>query len=314
VEEADQIRDAARLLEQRTEMLESALAAVDEAERQRAARVSTAEKRLSVADNTRAEAVERARKEVEQAESEHRTEVAKARARLRETFRVPAQGLEMSRGSLRLGEHFLETPERTLPVAGLNILVGSARDLWTRHRPLMIELIVIHSPDTSAFLTALLMGTAERFVLFKSRIGAVLWRWPPGEDKESRRFLATVEEQAVRAAIALEKRRVVQREAQQALEEILRDRSRIESARAQLALLEGGHEASSDIRRARLELERVERDSRELDSARRRVAELVEELLTPPEPPPALREARIQSSGAGRPGPAAHSGDQGDLR
>jgi hypothetical protein len=288
VKEADEIRGAARLLEERANLLQSALAGIEEAERQRAKAASEARERLAGAQSARRRAIRQAEQAVEQARLAHRAAIATARAGMRSVWRIPAGELKAVLGEMRMHANFLKTPQRVLPAGGLGALIGTAGDLWDRYRSPLIDLVVLERPETAAFLTAMLNRTDQLFVLFRSSIAVILWPCPEGRERDAERFVAVVAEQAAQAASGRDRRQRLQAEAEQHLATTVGDRSDIEAAEAALLEAESDHDLLAEVERAERHLEQVKRNVPELAEARQRLANAIRQVLTPPE---ALRTA-----------------------
>jgi hypothetical protein len=283
VKEADDIRAGAELLDQRTQSLRAALSGVEEAEAMQARATRTAREELLAAETTRLEAIRRARRGVEEAKFAHASAIKKARAAFRSATRVSAGELKAGLGSLRIRSTLLETSRGVLPAASLTTDMGSAVELWQRHRELMADLALLELPETAAFVTSLLGGTDTQFVLFISAVGVILWSCPEGQAAAAKRFLGTVRVEAERAATTRNERDSLQQEAERQIEAAMGDRSSIDAAEAELARVQVHHDLLESIEQARRRVARLEKGLPELREAQQRLAQVVSELLTAPE-------------------------------
>ena len=284
VKEADDVLRAARNLDERAALLTAGLAEVDEAERMRADSAVAAQKELATAEEVRLRSLQEARRAVEAAEAAHAWAVAEARGRLRAVLTPGSGELKAGLGLLRLHAGVLETPTGRLPAAGLSAYADTAAELWRQHRNPLAELILLETPEAESFLTALTEGGSALFLLIVGPTGATLWACPPGQEKGARRFAAVVAEHAREAAAARQERDVKARKAENELESVTRDRSRVESAEAELARVEADPGLLGAIDDARHRLERARADTPELTDARRKVLELARRVSAPPEP------------------------------
>jgi hypothetical protein len=283
VKEADDIRAGAEVLDQRTQALRAALSGVEEAEGMQARATLTARQELLAAENARLEAIRRARRSVEEANFAHASAVKKARAAFRSATRVSAGELKAGLGPLRIRSALLETSRGVLPAAGLTTDMGTALELWRRHREVMADLALLELPETAAFVTSLLSGADTQFVLFISPVGVTLWSCPEGQATAARRFLGTVRVQAERAGTARSERDSSQQEAERQVQVAMGDRSSIEAAEAELARVQADQDLLGSIEGARRRLARLEQGLPELREAQQRLAQVVSELLTAPE-------------------------------
>jgi hypothetical protein len=283
VKEADEIRAAAAHLEERTDVLRSALASKEEADRVRAEAVAAARKRLETAQKARQGRIREAREAIGEAESAYRAALARARVRMRSAWKGPPGELRATLGDKRMYARVLQTPQRVLPAAGLSTFTGTADELWGRHRALLIDLVILELPETAAFLTAMVNRADTLFVLFRSPVGVVLWPCPAGKEQDAKRFVAAADEQAAREVAAREKLESGRRDAEQRLEATIRDRSMIESAKSELARLQNDPGELADIQEAERHLEDVERNLPEAAQAQQGLAHVIRRLLSPPE-------------------------------
>src|SRR5207245_5459623 len=132
-------------------------------------------------------------------------------------------------------------------------------------------------------------GGNSLFLLIMGPTGAALWACPPGQEKGARRFAAVVAEHAREAAAARQERDAKSRKAENDLESITRDRSKVEAAEAELARVEADPGLLGAIDEARHRLERARADTPELNETRRKVLDLARRVIAPPAPLPAAR-------------------------
>jgi hypothetical protein len=284
VKEADDILAGARNLDERAAMLTAGLAEVDEAERMRADAAVAAQKELAAAEEARLKALQEARRAVETAEAGQAWAVAEARGRLRAVLTPGSGELKAGLGLLRLHATLLETPNGRLPAAGLSAYADTATQLWKEHRDTLADLVLLETPEAENFLTALTEGSSALFLLITGPTGALLWASPPGQEKGARRFAAVVTEHSREAIAARQERDTKARKAENELDSVTRDRSRIESAEAELARIEADPALLGAIDDARQRLERARADTPELNDARRKVLELARRVIASPEP------------------------------
>ncbi|MDQ6792706.1 MAG: hypothetical protein M3075_18990 [Candidatus Dormibacteraeota bacterium] len=284
VKEADDGLAAARILEERSTLLTSALEQVQKAEGVQAEAQATARRELAAMEEARLEAIRRAEKGLEDARSGRDAALAEARDRFRSTLSTGMGDLEVGLGQLYLHSRVLRTPSGSLPTAGLIAAEGTAATLWRSHRELLSGLVVLELPETASFLTALVTGSDTLFVLFKNSTGAALWMCPTGQEVAARRFLVALREQARQADAGSDQSEARAREAEQTLEALGRDRSSVEAAEKELARVKADQELQAAIERARRNLEQAGNPISQLVAARKKVEEEVSRLLTPPEP------------------------------
>jgi DNA repair exonuclease SbcCD ATPase subunit len=284
VKEADDVLGAARNLDERAALLTAGLAEVDEAERMRADAAVSAQKELATAEEVRLRSLQEARRAVEAAEAAHAWAVAEARGRLRSVLTPGSGELKAGLGLLRLHATVLETPSGRLPAAGLAAYADTAGELWRQHRNPLVDLILLETPEAESFLTALTEGGSALFLLIIGPTGAALWSCPPGQEKGARRFAAVVAEHAREAAADKQEREAKARKAENELDSVTRDRSRVEAAEAELARIEADPGLLGAIDEARQRLERARADTPELTDARSKVVELARRVIAPPEP------------------------------
>jgi hypothetical protein len=266
VKEADDALAAARILEERSALVTSALDQVQKAERVQAEAQAAARRELAAREEARLEAI------------------AEARDRFRSTLRTGMGDLEVGLGQLYLHSRVLRTPSGSLPTAGLIAAEGTATTLWRSHRELLGGLVVLELPETASFLTALVTGSDTLFVLFKNRTGAALWMCPTGQEVAARRFLVALREQARQAEAGGGESEARARDAEQKLEALGRDRSSVEAAEKELARVKADLDLQAAIESARQKVEQADNPIPELVAARKKVDEEVSRLLTPPEP------------------------------
>jgi hypothetical protein len=284
VKEADDALAAARILEERSALLTSALDQVQEAERIQAEAQAAARKALAAAEEARLEAIRSAEKGLEEARSAHSSALAEARDRFRSTLKSGKGDLEAGLGPLYLHSRVLRTPSGSLPTAGLIAAEGTAAALWSSHRELLGDLVVLELPETASFLTALATGSETFFALFKNRTGAALWVCPAGQEVAARRFLIALREQVRQADAGSEQIQASVREAEETLEALSRDRSSVEAAQREVARVQTDQQLHAAIERARRNLEQAGNPIPQLVAARKKVEEEVNKLLTPPDP------------------------------
>jgi hypothetical protein len=282
--EADDLLATARMLDERAAMLTAGLAEVDEAERMRADAAVAAQKELAAAEDARVKALQRARKAVDLAEAAHASAVSDARARLSAVLTPGTGELKAGLGPLRLHESLLETSSGRLPVAGLAAYADTAPQLWRDHREQLSDLLLLEGPEAENFRTALTHRSAALFLLIYGQGGATLLSCPAGQEKAARRFAAKVTEQAAEATRARNERLELARKAEAELDAIIRDRSPIDAAEADLARTEADPALLGAIDDARQRLERARADTPELIEARRKLLEIATRLTSPPEP------------------------------
>lgn len=284
LKEADDILAAASMLDERAALMTAGLAEVDEAERMRADAAVAGQKELAAAEAARLRALQDARRAVEAAESQHAWRVSEARNRLRAVLTPGAGELKAGLGLLRLHAMLLETPSARLPAAGLTAYADRAAALWREHREPLSDLVLLESPESENFLSALSERSGTLFLLLTCPTGAALWACPPGQENAARRFAAVVNEHSREASAVKEEREVKARKAENELEVITRDRSVVEAAEAELARIEADPGLLGAIDEARQRLERARADTPELIDARRKVMELARRVIASPEP------------------------------
>jgi hypothetical protein len=292
LKEADDRLVSARLLEQRASLLTAGLAEVDEAERMRADAAVAAQKQLSAAEGARAKALENARKAVDAAERAHASAVAEARLALRSVLSPGAGELKGGVGPLRLHTTLLETPHGRIPAAGCTAVAGTASALWRQHREVLHDLVLLESPEGEAFREALSESKDGLFLLIRSRTASVLWPCPAGQEKGAERFAAMISDHAKQAEQDTAERDAIARKSEQNLDAVIRDRSKIQAAEAELARVEADGNLLGAIDEARQRLDRARADTPELTQARRKVMELARRVVASPEP---LKEATALS-------------------
>lgn len=284
LKEADDTLSAARLLDERADLLRTGLSEVDEAERMRADAAVAGQKELAAAEEARLKALQEARRAVETAESQHAWRISEARNRLRAVLTPGSGELKAGLGLLRLHAALLETPGGRLPAAGLRAVADSATMLWRNYREPLLDLVLLETPEAESFLTALTERSTSIFLLITGPTGSALWACPPGQENAARRFAAVVTEHAREAAAVKEERDARARKAENELDVITRDRSPVEAAESELARIEADPSLLGAIDDARQRLERARADTPELNDARRKVLELSRRVIAPPEP------------------------------
>jgi hypothetical protein len=290
VKEADDVLAAAALLDERAALLIAGLAEVDEAERIRADAAVAAQKDLAAAEDARLKALQQARRSIEAAESAHAHAVSEARAHLAAVLNPGLGDLRMGLGPLRLYDTVLEGPSGRLSAAGLRAFVDTAVALWRDHRePLADLLAVLQTDEADRFRAALTQRSGDLFILILATNGTTLLACPVGQELAARRFAAAVRDHAGEAARAKTERQARADQADAALDAVIRDRSQIEAAEAELARVEADPALQGAIDDARKRLERARADTPEVIEARRKLQELARRLVAPPEPLPAVR-------------------------
>lgn len=284
LKEADDRLFVARLLEDRAGMLTSGLAEVDEAERMRADAAVAAQQQLTAAENTRLREREKARKAVEGAEAAHATAVSDARQRLRAVLTPGAGELKGGVGPLRLHDMLLETPSGRMPAAGAKAYADRASALWSSHREVLHDVVLLQAPESEAFRDALADRSDALFLLLISPTGIVLWPCPQGHEKATWRFAEVVNHHAQDAARVKADRDAAALKAEEELESITRDRSSVQAAESELGRVEADPELLGAIDEARGRLERARADTPELNEARRKLLERARRVVAPPDP------------------------------
>ncbi|MBJ7612580.1 MAG: hypothetical protein DLM67_07690 [Candidatus Nephthysia bennettiae] len=282
--EADDVLTVAHMLDERAGQLNSGVAEVEGAERQRAEIAVSAQGELTSAEEARTRALDGARKAIESAELAHRRAVSGARAHLRSLLTPGPGELKAALGALRLHATSLETPAGRLPAAGLSGFADSAEALWQEHRRTLADLVLVGAPETDAFLTALTEKSPALFLLFDGPAAKALCAVPSNQGPEAQRFAATLTRQGAEAKRAAGERDATTRQAESDLEAALRNRSSVEAAEGELSRLEGNPALLGAIDASRRRLERARGDTPELIAARRRVVEVARQLVAPPEP------------------------------
>jgi hypothetical protein len=287
LKEADDKLVAARLLEERASLLTAGLAEVDEAERMRADAAVAAQKQLSAAEEARVKALENTRKAVEAAEAAHASAVSDARLHLKTVLTPGAVELKGGVGPLRLHSTLLETPGGRLPANGASAFAGTAHDLWRNHREVLHDLVLLETHEGQAFRDALTQGNSDIFLLIKARTATVLWPCPAGQEKATERFAHVVNQHAKEAEANTTERDQSAGRAENQLSNVIRDRSKIEAAEAELGRVEADPDLLGAIDEARQRLAQARADTPELNQARRKLLELARRVAAPPE---ALKE------------------------
>lgn len=284
VKEADDALTSARLLDDEAGLLGAALADVREAEHRQEEVRAAARRELAAVETARLEAIRRAEQALDEARSAHASALKAARGHFRSALNLGKGELEAGLGRLHLHSRVLNTPSGSLPAAALGAYQGTAPALWREHRDLLADLVLLELPETASFLTALITESDTLFLLFKNRTGAALWACPTGQEVAARRFLSSLRDQAQKAAAAAEEEQARAREAEQHVHSLRRDRSSIEAAEAQQALVQTNHGLLPAIEQARRKVKQVEIPIPQLVEANKRLSEAVTRLLTPPEP------------------------------
>ena len=284
VKEADDALTSARLLDDEAALLAAVLADVREAERIQEEGKAAARGELAAVETARLEAIRRAERALEEARSAHASALKQARDGFRAALNIGKGELEAGLGRLHLHSRVLNTPSGSLPTAALAAFQGTATALWREHRDLLADLVLLELPETASFLTALITQSDTLFLLFKNRTGAGLWVCPTGQEVAARRFLSSLGDQAQKASAAAEEEQARAREAEQHLHSLRRDRSSVETAEAQLGLVQTDHGLLLAIDQARQKVQQAEIAIPQLVEANKRLSEAVTRLLTSPEP------------------------------
>lgn len=282
IKEADDVLASAVLLEQWSTRLRDALSEVDEAERMRADSTVALQNELASTEERRLRTIQEASRAVDLARAAHSRAVSEARARLRAALTPGPGELKGGLGLLRLHANLLETPAGRLPAAGLTIFVDTAAALWRHHRDRLSDLLAVAAPDTETFLTALTERKETLFLLIIGTTGTVLWACPDGQETQARHFAALIANHGRERAANPDDEAAASREKE--LDQLVRDRSSIETAEAELERVEGDPSLLGAIDEARRRLEQARADTPELIAARRKVMELARRLATAPEP------------------------------
>jgi hypothetical protein len=264
VKEADDVLEVARLLDRRAVRITEALAAADESERARALAIEAARRELEAAEAARREAAEAAAREVARAEAAREAERREMRVRLRAALAPPAGAPDAQVGPLCVLAGSVATPAGQLPIDGARAWAESAVALWRQHRDLLVDVLLLETPEADAFLRCLTERRRDLFLLLAARPSALLWHCPAGEEKPLRRFVAALNRRAEPAAAGLEERLRVADE----LRAELAGEVRSWPARAEAV---AAARAEAEARRD----EAVEEARRRLDAARREPPELV---------------------------------------
>jgi hypothetical protein len=284
IKEADDVLDQAGLLDERASLLMAGLAEVEEAERMRADAAVAAQKELAGAEAARALALDGARAAVRAADRDHADSVATAQVGFEEVLTPQAGELKATCGPLRLFANLLESPGGRQPAAGLAVFLDTAPVLWREHRELIADVLLLETSDSDRFRTALAKREPELFMLAAGRRGACLMPCPPSQQRAAQRLAATAAEQTPEAERAEVGRQQQARLAEDRLEEIVRDRSKVEVAEAELVRVDADHGLRSAIDEGRRRLMLARADTPEIVEARRKLTELARRMTAPPAP------------------------------
>jgi hypothetical protein len=285
IREADDEIAVARALQARAEILRTLSSEVEEAERAHAAAVAAAHADVVAAERTRSSAIDRARKRLEAARSVPQISASEMRSRhLAMTLGRNDLRLEMQLDGLRLRSTNVVTPTATLPLRGLISDVGTAAVLWTRHRAVLADLLLLESPEALRFLAALTAGEDLRFLLLVGKTGTVLRPCSPGEEEAAGRFARNLARQAAAIELEREARQEERRKVERELEAIVGRRDAIKAAEDELRVTETDPELAAAIQVARLRLKRVKADKRAVIEARRRLEQALEPVVVAPAP------------------------------
>ena len=286
--EADEMLASAHLLEERGLELRKARADLSELEQEQQRRVEEAAQEVAAATAGRESAVADIEATVRAAEME-REQAVEDLTRALGGLRMPGPGPEIARlQDAVLYANRIDTPDGRGPVDGGEVHVGTAAELWAKHRPVLTELLLLESTGAGRFHESLAVDGEEGYALVLTRHVSSIVPFPPGEAEAAREFARRLEE-ANRDSSAEHRRRQEQvRAAEEAMEVALGDSSRVDAARAELERAMGDPELEAPIRDAERRLRAAERAPAGLESARVKVREAAAALL---KPPPALRAA-----------------------
>jgi hypothetical protein len=282
--DADDQLDVAHALEEHAVLLNAVLAGLAKAELVHADTVVSAETALEAAERARLDAINRARDAVHTARSRRRPAPAETLARLRAARDLDRDEHLSEFGGLRLFFRRLETPAGVLPVSGLKVYVGTARELWHKHREPLADLVSLESPEALRFLTALTKEDDGAFLLLTGSAGSAIVACPQQPSGDVRQFAELIRQQARQAEIAKRSWDGWLKEVEHDLEVVIRHRSTIEAAEAELVRVEGDPELRRAIDDARERLQRNKRETPTVLLARRRLEEVMRPLVQAPEP------------------------------
>ena len=282
--EADEMLASARLLEERALGLQKARAELIEREQEHRKRVEEATQDVAEAATAREAAVADIEAKVRAAEMEREQAVEDLTRALR-GLRMPGPGSELARlQDAVIYANRIDTPDGRGPVDGAQVHVGSAAELWAKHRPVLTELLMLDSTGAGRFHESLAAEGDEGYALLVTRHVRSIVPFPPGDAEEAKEFARQVEE-AARDSSAEHRRWQEQvRAAEEALEVAMGDSSRVDAARAELERAMADPELETPIREAERRLRAGERPPAALESARVKVREAAAELLRPPPP------------------------------
>jgi hypothetical protein len=282
--DADDQLDVAHALEEHAVLLNAVLAGLSKAELVHTDTVVSAQTALEAAERARLDAINRARDAVHTARSRRRPAPAETLARLRAARDLDRDEHLSEFGGLRLFFRRLETPAGVLPVSGLKVYVGTARELWHKHREPLADLVSLESPQALRFLTALTKEDDGAFLLLTGSAGSAIVACPQQPSGDVRQFAELIRQQARQAEIAKRSWDGRLKEVEHDLEVVIRHRSTIEAAEAELVRVEGDPELRRAIDDARERLQRNKRETPTVLLARRRLEEVMRPLVQAPEP------------------------------
>jgi hypothetical protein len=284
LKDADDHLHVARRLDGQGRALMDGLAAMDVAERERAAAEYAAWRALAAAEDARRAAIEAAERRLADIQGERGSAVREARAQLRAAL-APAPATVLAQaGPLRLTDAGLETPAGRVPAAGLSVAAGSAVTLWREHRDVLLDVLLGEAGDADEFLRCLGERRRDGFLLVAGRHHAAVWRCPPGEERAAKRFAGAIETGARRAEAAAAGDGESQVRAVAAAVARCRPSPALTGARAEVARVRDDPELLRAIQDARARLEAVRAGTPELTAATSHLAYLVESVTTRPRP------------------------------
>ena len=287
--EADELLASARALEERALELQKARAELQEREAELRRGVEEAAQQVAEATAAREAALAETEARVRAAELEQEQAVEDIARALR-GLRMPGAGGEVARlQDAVLHTNWIDTADGRGPVDGAEAYVGTAPELWKRHRDVLAELLRLESAAAGRFHESLVVGGDEGYALVVTRHVRSIVPFPPGEAADADAFARKLAESA--AAYGEQRREWEEqvRAAEEALVVAIGDSSRVDKARADLEQGMADPDLDAPARAAERRLRAAERPPADLEAARARVREAAEALL---KPPPPLRPAR----------------------
>ena len=282
--EADEMVASAHLLEERALELQKARADLNEREQEHRQRVEEATQQVAEAAAGREAAVADIEARVRAAEMEREQAVEDLTRALR-GLRMPGPGSEVARlQDAVLYANRIETADGRGPVDGAEVHVGTAGQLWAKHRPALTELLLLESTGAGRFHESLAAEGDEGYALVVTRHVRSIVPFPPGEAEAAREFTRQLEEAARGSSAEHRQWQEQVRAAEDALEVAMGDSTRVDAARAELERALADPELESPIREAERRLRAAERPPAALESARVKVREAAAALLKPPPP------------------------------